>query len=123
MDQWKMDFEWLRIRHLISDQLGLEKLPDLNAILVLIGIRELGTSETSFTKEEKQDLMHVAICTLLEDEYYEFEGMDADGWPHWKPLRQIEVKGVDDQEFLLKSKIIIYFDSLFSGQELEQKSM
>ncbi len=120
MKEWKLDFEWLRIRHKIKDTLGLEKLPDLNAVLLLIGIRELGTNETQFSKEEKQDLMHVAVCSLLEDDYYEFEGMDADGWPHWTPIRQVDVAGVDNQEKLLKEKIITYFDQIFGNELLQQ---
>ena len=116
MEEWQLDFEWLRVRHLLMDTLGLEKLPDLNAVLLLIGIRELGTDETEFNKEEKQDLMHVAVCTLLEEEYFEFEGMDADGWPHWVPLRPVDVKGVEEQEALLKERIIAYFNALYSSE-------
>lgn len=115
MEEWKLDFEWLRIKHLLVERLGLEKMPDLNAVLVLIGIRELGVFETKFSKEEKQDLMHVAVCTILEDIYYEFEGMDADGWPHWKPIKKVQQQGVRAQENLLKEQIIHYFDNIFKS--------
>lgn len=120
VQDWQLDFEWLRVRHHLRDILGLEKLPDLNAILLLIGIRELGEHRTDFSKEEKQDLMHIAVCSLLEDEYYEFEGMDADGWPHWKPLRPIEVKGVDSQEKMLKVRIVKYFDEIYNTGFVQQ---
>ena len=80
METWESDFAWLRIRHLIKDRFGKESLPDLNAILFLIGIQELGRWKAQFTKEEKQDLMHIAVCRLLSYEgYYEFVGRDADG--------------------------------------------
>lgn len=117
MEDWQIDFEWLRTRHELTERLGLEKIPDLNAILVLIGIRELGTFSIEYTKEEKQDLMHVAVCTLLENDYYEFEGMDADGWPHWVPIKRIDVSGEDKQEDLLKRKVISYFRELFFEEE------
>ena len=42
-----------------------EKKPDMNAILFLIGIQELGKGSQRFSKEQKQDLMHIAICKIL----------------------------------------------------------
>ena len=110
MEEWKLDFEWLRVRHLVKDAFNRENLPDLNAILFLIGIQELGRWKTSFTKEEKQDLMHIAVCRLLSyDGYYEFVGRDEDGWPHWNTVKPFTTKGVDEQENLLKTKVIQYF--------------
>ena len=77
MEDWQLDFEWLKVRHQIKDLFKRETLPDLNAILLLIGIQEAGQVKTTYTKEEKQDLMHVAVCTLLsQDGYFEFEGLD-----------------------------------------------
>lgn len=62
--------------------------------------------------------MHLAICHLLTEEgYYEFEGMDADGWPHWKPLIPIDVKGLAAQEAMLQRKVIEYFAPLLSDSE------
>ena len=54
----------------------------------LIGIQEFGQIKEKFTKEQKQDLMHVAVCSLLSQSgYYEVEGVDAGGWPHFKQLK------------------------------------
>ena len=118
MEDWQVEFEWLRVRHWIKDRFGRKELPDLNAVLYLIGIQELGRAQEKFTKEEKQDLMHIAICHLLEEEgYFQFEGMDADGWPHWKRLIPIDVKGVESQEALLRKKVIEYFAPLLSNPE------
>ncbi|MBP7239377.1 MAG: hypothetical protein KBA14_04080 [Saprospiraceae bacterium] len=118
MEDWQLDFEWLRVRHWVKDRFKRSELPDLNAVLFLIGIRELGRRQEKFTKEEKQDLMHLAICHLLTEEgYYEFEGMDADGWPHWKPLIPIDVKGLAAQEAMLQRKVIEYFAPLLSDSE------
>ncbi len=109
---WQFDFDWLQIRHRIKDTLRVEKLPDLNAILLFIGVHELGRWKSSkFKKEEKQDLMHIAVCTLLsKDGYYEWDGLDTDGWPHYKPLRVFQEKGLETQEIYLKKKIIQYFN-------------
>lgn len=113
MEAWEEDFEWLRIRHLVKDRFGKSTLPDLNAILFLIGIQELGRWQESFTKEEKQDLMHIAACRLLSyDGHYEFVGRDADGWPHWREIKPFSVKGLKAQESILKERIIRYFKEL-----------
>ena len=58
---------------------------DVQAILFLIGVNELGIGYKNYTKSEKTDLFHIAICTLLEPYgYYEFEGRDPENWPHYK---------------------------------------
>lgn len=110
MEQWQVDFQWLKVRHYLKKQLDGKNLPDMRAVLLLIGIQELGRLPTEgFTKEEKQDLMHIAICTLLEGEYYTFEGRDQDGWPHFNSIKKFTTKGVEEQEGLLINKIITYF--------------
>ncbi|GJM36267.1 MAG: hypothetical protein DHS20C18_52680 [Saprospiraceae bacterium] len=112
-DKWELDFEWLRVRHLVKERFNREALPDLNAILYLIGIQELGRWQKEFTKEEKQDLIHIAACRLLTyDGYYEFQGRDADGWPHFRVVRPFNVKGLKGQERILKESIIQYFRDL-----------
>ncbi len=114
MEEWQLDFEWLQMRHQVKDKLNREALPDMNGLLFLIGIQELGKGPSDFSKEQKQDLMHIAVCTLLaEDGYYEFRGMDADGWPHWDPVRPVEADNLKAQELLLKEKIIKYFKNIF----------
>ena len=111
MENWELDFEWLRIRHMVKDSFQKEDLPDLQSILFLIGVQELGKLGHSFTKEEKQDLMHIAVCTLLsQDGYYEFVGRDDDGWPHYKQVRKMDFEGVKEQELVLKRKILEYFN-------------
>lgn len=110
MEQWEKDFEWSRLCHFLKDLMGQEKLPDLNNVLLLIGIRELGQTREKWTKEEKRDLMNIAACTLLEMEgYYQFHALDEEGWPHFETLKPFEIKGVKSQEEWLKDKIIRYF--------------
>ena len=109
MEEWELEFEWLKVRHYIKDCFEREKLPDLNAVLYLIGVRELGVAR-AFSKEEKQDLMHIAVCRLLSDDgYYLFEGKDDDGWPHYSIDRKLEKIERAEQEKMLKEKIIRYF--------------
>ena len=115
MEAWELDFEWLKVRHYVKDQFGRSDLPDLNGILFLIGIQEYGHVVDSFTKEQKQDLMHIAVCRLLTyDNYYRFMGRDEDGWPHYELIRKLHNISLKDQSELLKEKIIQYFRELDS---------
>ena len=115
MEEWNLDFEWLRVRHIVKDAFGRDSLPDMNSILFLIGMQELGYLKEDFTKEEKQDLMHIAVCKLLSiDGYYKFVGRDGDGWPVYELVKAVDEKGVKNQETLLKLKTIEYFKDLES---------
>ena len=42
MENWELDFEWQHIRHFLKERFKKESLPDLNGVLFLIGIQELG---------------------------------------------------------------------------------
>lgn len=113
MEEWEFEYQWLRIRHLVKKAFGRDALPDLNAILFLIGIQELGRWQNEFTKEEKQDLMHIAVCRLLSyGGHFAFVGRDADGWPHYERRRPVEAQGLKAQEELLKKYAIQYFEEL-----------
>ena len=112
MEDWELDFAWLRVRHFVKDSLGHDRLPDLQAVLMLIGVQELGRWRKAFTKEEKQDLMHVGTCEVLTASgYYVFTHRDADGWPHYRSARPVEVAGPTAQEQLLKRHVIQYFET------------
>jgi hypothetical protein len=106
MEDWELDFEWLRIRHLVKDATKRDALPDLNGVLLMIGVQELGHWRV-FTKEEKQDLMHIAVCRLLSyDGVYEFIGLDTEGWPHYRLVSKPDIRGENGQERLLKEKAV-----------------
>ena len=118
MEDWKIDFEWLRVRHIVKDAMGQSDLPDIQIILLLIGVQEAHVLKQSYTKEEKQDLMHVATCHLLSmDGYFEYVGQDDEGWPHYDQKRIVPVEGEKAQERLLKECIIQYFSSSSITQE------
>jgi hypothetical protein len=104
-----LEQKWLDTQILLKERFG--KIPDMEGILFLIGVNELGRlPRKKFSKEQKQDLMHVAVCTLLGQlGYYEFTGRDEDGWPHFTELMPVPVKGMKEQEEILKACIIHYF--------------
>jgi len=84
----------------------------MEAILFLIGIQEIGDFQTKFNKEQKQDLMHVAVCSLLAPSgYYELEGVDEEGWPHYKQLKPLPVFTLREQENFMKDHILLYFEN------------
>ena len=116
MDDRQLDFEWLRVQHYVKDAMRRDALPDLNMVLMLIGIQELGRWKKGFTKEEKQDLMHIGVCSLLTvDGYFEFVGRDADGWPHYRQVREIPPQNTGAQEKLLKMNAVRYFSEHLGG--------
>jgi hypothetical protein len=87
-----------------------DKKPDLESILFLIGIQEFGDIRKKFSKEEKQDLMHIAICTVMQPSgYYELERVDEDGWPHFRQLKPMPNMLPHEQEAFLKDHVLLYF--------------
>lgn len=100
---------WQELVDRLAGKFGEE--PDLQAILFLIGVRELGRGPMKFSKDEKQDLMHIATCRILSRfGYYELEGMDADGWPHWKLMKKLPPLTLREQDILLKQAVLTYFE-------------
>ena len=88
-----------------------EKAPNLDGALFLIGIQELGQGVRTFSKEEKQDLMHIGACKALSlGGFYELEGLDQDGWPHWKPALPLPNQTLAQQETMLKGYVIAYLE-------------
>lgn len=88
-----------------------EKKPDVEAVLFLIGIQETHFITKEISKEQKQDLMHVAVCTLLSSSgYYILEGKDEEGWPHYKQVKELPNFTMIEQENFLKDHILLYFE-------------
>ncbi len=100
-----------------------KKPKDLNGVLFLIGMQELGRGPARFTKEEKQDLMHIAICKVLSlAGYYTLEGQDEQGWPHWKLVKKLPHFDLLEQEKLLKMHVVEYFETEYGWQLSEDSN-
>lgn len=105
-----LDRNWHGLLQILDKNLG-KKPKDLNGVLFLIGVQELGKGSKFFSKEEKQDLLHIAICKVLSlAGYYELEGLDEEGWPHWKLVKKLPHFDLLEQEKLLKMHVIEYFE-------------
>lgn len=106
-----LQVRWLKLRIKLKEQYGIK--PDMNGVLFLIGIQELGSGKQDFSKEQKQDLMHIAVCTLLaQSGYYVNEGNDEEGWPHFKQLKPLPDFNMIEQENFLKDHALLYFQDL-----------
>lgn len=105
-----LKIRWEQLSQKISTQFGDGELLELDAIIYLIGVQELGQGYREFKKDEKVNLMHIAICRLLEPlGYYEFDFFDEDGWPHYKIKEEIPFLKPGEQTVLMKESIVQYF--------------
>lgn len=104
--------KWVELQERIARDFDSE-LPDMKVMLFLIGVQELGKGPMKFSKRQKEELMHIANCRLFSElGFYELEGVDQDGWPHWKLVKKIPAYTLLEQEMILKSLIITYFENL-----------
>ena len=101
---------WKQVVEKLSEQFADGDTMDLDAIIYLIGVQELGQLERAFKKDQKLDLMHIAICKLLVPYgYYELDFVDADGWPHYRMLEKLPHLKAGEQSILMKEAIVNYF--------------
>ena len=111
-----LNVDWKRLMYFFIRTTG--KKPTTNTLLFLIGVNELGKGKKTFSKEEKQDLMHIATCKLLSlCGFYELEGIDPEGWPHYKSLKPVPKLSLEEQEDLLKLQMIEYFEEEIADEK------
>lgn len=111
----RMDFQfeqkWRQTLDIFEER--FEQPVDLQTVLFLIGVQELGKGYGKFKKDEKMALMHIAVCKVLEPfGYYEFSHFDDDGWPHFTEKQQLPPLNSDEQQKLMKEAIINYVESV-----------
>lgn len=103
-----MQSDWQLLQQKLKERFGNEM--DYDAILFTIGLQELNRPYRRYKKDEKLEVMHVAICTLLEPYgFYEFVGQDKDGWPHWNLKENLPHLDAKQQNKLITDAIIDYF--------------
>lgn len=101
---------WNNVVTILSNQFAEGDILDLDAIIYLIGVQELGKVHQTFKKDEKLNLMHIAICRLLVPYgYYEFDFVDKDGWPHYSIKEELPPLKAGEQSVLMKEAIVNYF--------------
>ncbi len=108
-----LEKRWGKLLLGLHELLG-KKPADLNGVLFLIGVQELGQGQKNFSKEQKQDLMHIAICKILSlAGFYTLDYIDQDGWPHWKLVKKLPHFDSLEQEKFLKIQVLEYFEQEF----------
>jgi hypothetical protein len=109
--QEDLQVRWLKLRIKLKEKFGIK--PDMNGVLLLIGVQELGQGAQAFSKEQKQDLMHIAVCKVLSQSgYYIYEGDDEEGWPHYRLAKPLPPFNLFEQENFLKDHILLYFQQI-----------
>lgn len=100
--------DWDTLQRKLKERFESEM--DVDAILFLIGLQELSKPYQKFKKDQKLEIMHVAICTLLEPYgFYKFLGRDEEGWPHWELTESLPFLDAKQQNNLMVNAILDYF--------------
>ena len=114
-----LERKWNRLLEMLKETIG-KKPAGMNGVLFLIGVQELGQGRKTFSKEQKQDLMHIAICKVLSlSGFYELEGLDEQGWPHWKAVKKLPHFDLLEQEKVLKIHVMEYFEKEMCWEDID----
>ena len=101
---------WQQLVDKLSRQFADGDPLELDAIIYLVGVQELGQHQRRYKKDEKVNLMHIAICKLLEPYgFYEFDFFDEDGWPHYTVKEELPPLKAGEQAVLMKEALVSYF--------------
>ena len=105
--------KWNNLKIKLSVDFSDNEIIDLDSIIFLIGLQELGQFQKRFNKQKKLEVIHIAVCKLLSDYgYYEFDHKDNDGWPHYRLIKKLPNLKAGEQTILMKKAIINYFMKL-----------
>ena len=102
--------KWNNLKTKLSVDFSDNEIINLDSIIFLIGLQELGQFQKKFNKQKKLEVIHIAVCKLLSDYgYYEYDYTDNDGWPHYKLIKKLPNLKAGEQTILMKKAIINYF--------------
>ena len=101
---------WEEVEQFFVENFDTDKHPQIDTILFLIGVQELGSGQQKYTKDDKVNILHIAVCRLLEPfGYYRFSHYDDDGYPHFDEVENLTELKPNEQQILMKKAIIQYF--------------
>lgn len=112
---------WVFVEQFFVERFDTEKHPNIDTILFLIGVQELGSGQQKYTKDDKLNILHIAVCRLLQPfGYYSFSHYDDEGYPHFKTEEEMPELKPNEQQILMKKAIIQYFidENIFSEEIL-----
>lgn len=111
MDREELRKHWNTLEDYLAKTFNEGEPMELDAILFLVGLNELGQGYQRLKKDQKMDVLHIAICSLLSPfGYYSYEGHDADGWPHYTLNEKLPPLKPGEQTVLMKEALVLYFE-------------
>ena len=106
----KLKERWDRLIHILSERFSEGEALDVEGILYLVGLQELGQVHRKMKKDDNVNLIHIGICTALEPfGYYRFDFFDEEGWPHFELLEELPPLKPGEQSVLMKEALVEYF--------------
>ena len=101
---------WTQVEQFFVENFDTDPHPAIDTLLFLIGVQELGSGQQKYTKDDKLNILHIAVCRLLEPfGYYQFSHYDDDGYPHFEEKEKLPELKPNEQQILMKKAIIQYF--------------
>ena len=106
----KLKDRWDNLITVLSDRFSQGQHLEIEGVLYLVGLQELGQVHRKMKKDENVNLIHIGICTVLEPYgYYRFDFFDEEGWPHFELLESLPVLKPGEQSILMKEALVEYF--------------
>lgn len=100
--------EWQQLQDKLKERFGSEM--DHDAILFMIGLQELDKPHKTYKKDEKLEIMHIGVCTVLAPfGFYEYKGRDDEDWPHFELKEALPFLDAKQQNRLMNDALIDYF--------------
>ena len=106
----KLKERWDQLLILLSNRFSNGEAIEIEGVLFLIGLQELGLVHIKMKKDDNVNLIHIGICTVLEPYgYYRFDFFDEEGWPHFELLEALPPLKPGEQSVLIKEALVEYF--------------
>jgi hypothetical protein len=101
---------WQKVEFFFEKNFQTDKNTPIEAMLFIIGVQELGSGKQNYSKDDKINIIHIAVCRLLEPYgYYKFSHYDNEGFPHFDAIQNLPKLKPNEQQLLMKRAIIQYF--------------
>lgn len=106
----KLKERWDRLISILNERFSDGETIDVEGVLYLVGLQELGQIHHKMKKDDNINLIHIGICTVLEPYgYYRFDFYDEEGWPHFELLEALPNLKPGEQSILIKEALVGYF--------------
>lgn len=106
----KLKDRWDHLVIILSERFSDGETLDVEGVLYLVGLQELGQVHRKMKKDDNVNLIHIGICTVLESYgYYRFDFFDDEGWPHFELVEELPPLKPGEQSVLMKEALVEYF--------------